>query len=281
MQDSTYFAGYDNWVEQNAAHYVYRKTVHDLGHGQIEILIQRVDVRPDERGLKPYSALSQADKDAQNQERAARRAKATIRRRVKAMGLNSLLTLTYRENVQDEAVIKTHLEEFVRRLRRVIPGFCYVVGYERQQRGAYHAHMAVHAIQSHFMQGGVRVKSFDLIRAVWRSVVGSLGGNIDLQKKRRNSRKTVAQLAAYISKYMTKAFAEGEKYSKRWAASRFSMPEAETAYYRNVNIKNLIADAVAQFAPSGTQIRCTFVDDGRGFFFTVEPASPPISGGVM
>lgn len=266
--------GYDAWVERTAQHYFHTCTVHDLGNGQKEVLIRRCDVRHDERGLRPYYSLSQAEKDEQNQQRAARRAKSQIRRRVKAMGLNALLTLTYKENQQCEETMKRHLEEFVRRLRRVIPGFCYVVGYERQKRGAFHAHMAVHHIQSHFMQSGVRVKSFDLIRAVWRSVVGSLGGNIDLQKKRRNSRKTVAQLAAYISKYMTKAFSEGEKYSKRWSASRFSMPESETAYYKNANIKQLIAEAVALHAPEGTQIRCTFLDERRGFFFTVEPAAP-------
>ena len=271
MRDCTYIAGFDQWTVETAHRYAYRRTVHDLGNGQKEVLIQRLDVVPDMRGLKPYSALSQAEKDEKNKDRAARRAKSTIRRRVKAMGMNSLLTLTYKENMQDEATIKEHLEEFVRRMRKLIPGFAYVAGYERQKRGAWHAHLAVHQVQSHFMQAGVRVKSFNVIRAVWRSVTGELGGNIDLQKKRRNSRKTVAQLAAYISKYMTKAFTEGEKYSKRWTASRFSMPAPETTYYRNVNIKDLIGDAVAMLAPAGTSVRCTFVDDNRGFFFTVEP----------
>lgn len=268
---------YDRWVRATRDSYTYIQTVHDLGHGQKEVLIQRIMRKPDLRGLVPYRQRSQEEKDALNIARAARRAKSNIRRRVKAMGCDSLLTLTYRENMQCEETCKKHLQEFVRRMRLLVPGFAYVAGYERQKRGAWHIHLAVHQIQSHFMQHGVRVKSFNVIRAVWRTVVGDLGGNIDLQKKRKNSKKTVAQLASYISKYLTKAFAEGEKYSQRWTASRFGMPEPLTkVYYHNCNMAELIASAVAEYAPPGTQIRCTFVDDGRGFFFTVEPTAPPI-----
>ena len=37
------------------------------------------------------------------------------------------------------------------------------------------------------------------------------------------------------------------------------------------DIKELIAQAIEKYAPAGTQVRCCFVDDNRGFFFTVEP----------
>lgn len=274
MEQYTRINEYSEWVEATKQRFAYCQTLHDLGHGHKEVLIRRLQVRKDMRGILPYSQRPQSEKDELNIARAARRAKSNIRRRVKAMQCNSLLTLTYRENMQDEELCKMHLKEFVRRMRKLIPDFVYVAGYEKQSRGAWHVHMAVQQVQSHFMQQGVRVKSFNVIRAVWRSVVGELGGNIDLQRKKKNSKKTIAQLASYISKYMTKAFAEGEKYSQRWTASRFKMPKPQTKYWlHNCNMADLIQEAVAEFAPQGTQIRCTFIDDNRGFFFTVEPTS--------
>ena len=252
--------------------YVYTERVHELGNGHVEVFIARADRFSESSEFRSYSARPQSEIDAANAERAARRAKSEVRRRCKAMGVDSLLTLTYRENQQDEALMKTHLQEFVRRLRRTIPDFIYVAAFERQKRGAWHVHLAVRRVSSHFMQKGVRVKSFDVIRAVWRSVAGALGGNIDMQKKRRNSKKTAAQLASYISKYMTKAYAEGEKHSQRYTCSRFKMPKPFYRFNRRENIKEIIARAVEKYAPAGTVIRSCFLDDCKGFFFTVEPA---------
>ena len=40
--------------------------------------------------------------------------------------------------------------------------------------------MAVQRVQSHYLHRGVLVKSYDLLRAVWRAVVGE--GNVDISK---------------------------------------------------------------------------------------------------
>ena len=45
--------------------------------------------------------------------------------------------------------------------------------------------MAVQRVQSHYLHRGVLVKSYDLLRAVWRAVVGE--GNVDISKARRHS----------------------------------------------------------------------------------------------
>lgn len=267
----------DHWqaIEE---HYDHRVRVHDLGGGQKEILVSRADRW---HRTSPFAGLRslrpQEEIDADNADRAARRAKSEVRRRCKLMGLDTMLTLTYRANQQDEALCKRHMELFVKRLRKVVPGFWYLAAFERQARGAWHVHMAVHRIQSHFQQGGVRVKSFDLVRAIWRSVVGELGGNVDIANRRKSARKTVAQLAAYLSKYMTKAYAEGEAHSKRWTASRMKVPEADRLTIRGLNLKQIIADLIAEHAPEGTQIRCHLIDDAKGIFITIEPlsAAPP------
>ena len=57
---------------------------------------------------------------------AARRAKKRVRRLCKAMGANTLLTLTYRANEKDMVRCKADLKEFNRRMLRLIPGFRFV-----------------------------------------------------------------------------------------------------------------------------------------------------------
>lgn len=268
---------WDDWWRAVAHHYQHRMRVHDLGHDHKEVLITRSDRWAHTPEHLPQRK-SEEERKAENAERAARRAKSEVRRRCKAMGLDCLLTLTHRENQCDEAICKEHLKEFVRRLRRLIPDFVYVAAFERQQRGAWHVHLAVRRVQSHFLRGGVRVKSFNAVRAVWRSVVGALGGNIDMQRRKRSSAKTGAQLAAYLSKYMTKNYEEGREYQKRYTCSRFKMPEPSVRSFYGDSLKELIQRAVDEYAPAGTQIRCYLVDSGKGFFMTVEPAMNRIRG---
>jgi hypothetical protein len=150
---------------------------------------------------------------------AANRAKKNVRQLCKAQGLDTLLTLTYKANQLDLDVTKRHLKEFVRRIKRVLPGFTAIGAFERQKRGAWHVHLACHRIPKIIMGKtglSLNVKSYDVIRAVWRSVVGDLGGNIDVSRAKALSSRSQAQIAAYISKYITKAFQEGEKWSNRW-----------------------------------------------------------------
>ena len=107
-----------------------------------------------------------------------------------------------------------------RRMRRLLPGFVYVAAFERQKRGAWHVHMAIHRLPTALPYAGVKVKSFNVVRAVWRAVVGDLGGNIDQQRRKRWSQQSSGKLAAYLSKYMLKAFAEGEDWSNRYSGSQ-------------------------------------------------------------
>lgn len=87
-----------------------------------------------------------------------------------------MLPLTYRENMTDLALLKKHVKEFNRRMTRLIPGWFYLAAYERQQRGAWYVHMAVHRLQPTMQHAlGVKVKSYSVVQAVWREVVGELG----------------------------------------------------------------------------------------------------------
>ncbi|MBS0172535.1 MAG: hypothetical protein JSR64_00685 [Nitrospira sp.] len=154
------------------------------------------------------SAAEQAQKDADNKERSVRRARTKVRRLIKSKDLNTMLTLTYRENMVDRARMQRDFDVFMKRVRRIFPGFQYVCVFERQKRGAWHAHIAVRRLLSHYVVKGVMVKSYDLLRTVWRAVVGE--GNVDVSKAVRRRRCSVAKLASYLSKYISKGFDECE-----------------------------------------------------------------------
>jgi hypothetical protein len=209
----------------------------DLGNGHREYRVaplktwEHIGVLSD-RAYEDRLACMEATKEERKQanlERAAKRARTRVRHLCKVRGYDTLLTTTYRENVTDRAIFKAHLQEFHRRMSKLIPGWSYVAAFERQKRGAWHAHMAVHRLPRELSaKGGVKVKSFQVIRAVWRAVTGEYGGNIDVQARKRNSGRAPSKIAAYLSKYMVKAFEEGEAWSNRFSASKgLSVPKPE------------------------------------------------------
>lgn len=202
--------------------------VHDLGNGHLEFSGVRntdweeLDWSP--LAIEGYLEAVIRDKEERAEELhqkclniAASRAKRRVRRLCKAMGTDTLVTLTYRANVTDLALCKANLKEFVRRVRRVLPGFSAVCGFEQQERGAWHVHMATIRVPSVLAWGSAaRVKSFNVLRAIWRSVTKENGGTVNVAKSKYGKRRSSAEIAAYIAKYISKAFQEGEAGSNRW-----------------------------------------------------------------
>jgi len=262
--------------------------MHDLGHGHREASISRaIDWEHTGTMTEDAYAMYQenldrlhsdpdwiAEREQTHRERAARRAKTKVRRLCKAMGVDALLTLTYRENQQDLEVTKKHMKEFVRRVRRLVPGFAYVAAFERQKRGAWHVHMGIHALPFNLPWEGVKVKSYSVIRAVWRSVVGDLGGNIDQARKKRYSRKTPAKMASYISKYILKAFEDGEEHSNRYSASACTLPPAVRMRFQSATMAELIALVYSEMGDAGTLTSPWLSSFGDRFFLVAEPAPP-------
>lgn len=161
-----------------------------------------------------------------NIDRAARRARSSARIRCKASGFDSLFTFTYRECVTDRELLAQHWKETVRRIRRLIPDFAYLAVVEVQKRGALHLHVATHRLPASLTWRGVKVKSWNVLRAIWRSVVGSLGGNFDESKRRARSRASSLRIARYITKYVAKDFADGDLNRKRyWAGGDWPAPQ--------------------------------------------------------
>jgi hypothetical protein len=262
-------------------------TVHDLGNGQKEASIQRATDWEHVGPLDPDSIAAQVlrgeredpeaeDKRRANAVRAARRAKSRVRRLCKAFGLDSMLTLTYRENQEDLVLAKKHVKEFVRRLKRLLPGFRYVGCYEQQERGAWHAHIALRAIPARLEVGGARLKSYDALRSIWRGVVGLDNGNIDIsdgQKKGRKKakRRSPARLAAYMSKYMLKGFEDGDLHSNRYSASEGGLPQGVRLEFCRTSLAELLPQVFAKVATAGTELFTWLSRWGDVFYIAAEP----------
>ena len=166
---------------------------YDFGGGLFEIGWSFVTARVIAKAVRGESESRELHED-----RAVRRARSRLRRLVLAANADHLLTLTYRENVTDFADATNDLGRFVRQVRKHLPGWVYIGVPERQQRGAWHWHLAV-----------VGRQDVVLLRSLWVAVVGS--GNIDVQPPKHCRADQRLALVKYLGKYLAKGFEEGSR----------------------------------------------------------------------
>lgn len=260
--------------------------IRELGHGHREITVNRLVhwqhvATMDDNAYAVYleacANLSDdelAERKAANLAKSARRATTKLRRTCKAMGVDSLLTLTYRANQTDLALCKRHMKEFVRRMRTLIPGFAYAAAFEPQGRGAWHVHMAIHSLPFTLpWAGAAKVKSYSVVRAVWRRVVGELGGNIDQSRRKRNSRMSPSRMAAYISKYILKAFEDGQEHSNRYSTSLVDMPDAVRVRVKGETLQSLLGLVYVGLG-GGSLPSLSLSPFGDRFFVATDPPPP-------
>ncbi len=261
--------------------------VHDLGHGHVEASVLPCFSWHEVDDLSPLAAADYAeclrnpspctrqellDRAAQNRARSTRRARTSVRRLAKFKGLQTLLTLTYRENVLDRDRVVHDLDVFLKRVKRAIPGFEYVCVLERQKRGAWHAHLAVKRILSHYVSRGGLVKSYDLLRSMWRGVVGSDNGNIDVSRNRRVQRSS-AKLAAYLSKYIGKTFDQAARYVNTYSCSGRALPAAIVHRVLTAEQSRAIAALADLLMPEvmgGCELFQAYLDGG-GYYLCLSP----------
>ena len=146
----------------------------------------------------PKAGRGESDQREAHQDRAVRRARSRLRQLILSAKADHLLTLTYRENLTDYKQACRDLSGFIRHVRTYLPDFVFIAVPERQKRGAWHWHLAV-----------VGRQDVDMLRRVWRSVVGE--GNIDVQPPKRTKTNRRLAIVAYLSKYLAKGFAEGDR----------------------------------------------------------------------
>ncbi|WP_147476925.1 rolling circle replication-associated protein [Vandammella animalimorsus] len=217
-----------------------------------------------------------AERAQRHAERAARRARQRVRLLCKSMGADTLITLTYRDNVTDLDLCKRHLKEFVRRVKRVLPGFRAVCAFEQQKRGAWHVHMATERLVPVAAYQGAFMRSYDLLRAIWRSVTKAAGGNVDVQARKRHSRRSPARIAAYLSKYLGKAFTDGPSHSNRWTKfGDISEPESIQLGHM-LDLREAIC-LMYDLLPQGSRIVTSYLSRWQDVFFLVGEPPPAVT----
>lgn len=179
--------------------------------------------------------------------KSAARAKRNCRYKIKSAAFGSLLTCTYRENQTSFDKVRADWAAMLRKLKRVLPGFRAVYAFEPQERGAWHVHAAIDSLPKWINVNGHPVRSWELLRQLWRSVVGADNGNIDVDGHRKTRHgipgkfkqpESLARLAGYVSKYLTKDYENGIEGRNRWGSTQgldageaviFDMPDMPLA----------------------------------------------------
>lgn len=188
-----------------AAHRLDKRTYLDKEQGRYSVVFRDYGGGLGEIGWSfvpnrsPFKSAGngQSDQRELNEVRAVRRARSRLRQLILAANADHLLTLTYRENVTDFRQSCNDLTRFIRAVRTNLPGWVFIAVPEKQQRGAWHWHLAV-----------VGRQDVDLLRICWRGVIGE--GNIDVQKPKRGLNRRLS-IVNYLGKYLAKGFAEGHR----------------------------------------------------------------------
>ena len=282
--------GIEAYVDGNAEpHSYYRTKVTRLGHGHIAALACKVTVDPWKalwKRLFPEQALTargEGDRE-RNAEDAAKRAKTKVRQLCKAIGVNSLGTLTYRQDVRDRNQVLRHWKAFIRKVRAVLPSFAYVACIEAQGRGSLHVHFGMRKLPKWVLYmdpktlRSCRVKSWDFMRAIWlRTIkVDGMDGSFDESAKMgRGDHARVMKIASYVSKYVAKDFADDVNLNrKRYFASEVPTIRPEVrSYGEAASMADLIAGLYAEIPGELIDFQ-TFHQGNREFFWYSAHAAP-------
>ena len=212
------------------------------GHREVTIWreqpeLQRTLDRSIERDCKRAAPRGEGDREA-SVEASVRRSTQKVRLLCKSMCVNSLWTLTYRANVEDRELVLKHVDLFRRRVQKELGEWRYIAVIEKQARGAFHVHIATHALPRRLLKGGVLLKSWDVMRAIWRRITGELGGNFDEAKRgsrwseRKKPIRGAGNIARYIAGYVAKDMRESELNRKRYSRSEgIDIPDAYRALW--------------------------------------------------
>lgn len=207
-----------------------------FGNGCRRIVIRKVCPDPERaldrvigRELVAGRVDEPTDDDREEwRKRNARRARSTVVDKAIAAGMNALHTLTFRENLLDLDEALRCFDLYRRKCQKLLPGWRYVVCWQRQERGAWHFHLATYRLPRLFTERGVKVNSWDVMRRLWRQCAGEHGGNFDEARERRRNGarmplKTAARIARYIGRYIGRDIGDSlasEKGRKAFATSK-------------------------------------------------------------
>lgn len=245
----------------------YRAKVVHLPHGQTEVSItpaNKTNVINARMGFNPLldcprkrrTVEEQEERDKENRQRSAKRAKQRVRYLIKSITADYMLTFSYRENMTDHKRLESDWKEFVRLYRTRYPDWRYIAVPEEQERGSLHLHVAVQGKQDirwllrcwllAIGQPADDVRSW-LIDHV-KLGAKSLGAvNVEPPKKRWGGGGTkwkAEKLSGYLTKYLGKDFEVAEKFAKKyWHSRNIEQPVVERFWLRAKTYLEAIREA--------------------------------------
>lgn len=173
-----------------------------------------------------------------------KRAKTQIRRMVMHNNLNYMISGTTRECIGDREKFGPMVSEWERRVKHFIPGWETLIVLEKQKRGAYHFHAAVHGWQR-----------LMLMKKLWWDIVGGEGeGFIQVEPppggNEGNAQWKIVKLAQYLCKYIDKAVGADHEFDKKtyWHTQGVDNPPV-TSILVESGSEEFWANRLIQFIP--------------------------------
>lgn len=251
----------------------YRATLRHCGRGGVELSVHCVKPTFESKEPGPAREMTEAEReerDRLNLLRSVRRARQSLRLLVKTMGADRLLTLTWRENMQDVEQAQKAWQAFVRHVRLRYPNNKFLCVRELQERGAIHLHVALaghmdihwlraswykalgHKVKFDYdaLTGKKRVVAFVKDGKEWREshsdeTLGSI--NIRARNKRWGDETEVwnsTKIAGYLTKYLDKTFENSEDGKRRfWPSKNCERPVIKKFWLGATNVIEAIKEA--------------------------------------
>jgi hypothetical protein len=227
----------------------------------------------------PLTEEEIAERADRSLKKAAQRAQTKCRRLIKACDFREMLTGTYRENQTDLELFKRHLTAFIDAMQYVLPKWRYCLSFEKQERGAYHFHCATNKLPRFVRYKGKKIEGWTLPTAVWRGIVGEDNGLVFVGGKprwgttrRRNN--SIAKIAAYVSKYIMKDYADAPMGSKRYWSSRAPEWQKPTRLrLDNTSLRELV-EVCFELPPGHSIVSHRIGHWGDTYWLCTEPGEP-------
>lgn len=184
------------------------------------------------------------------------RAAVAVRRKALAMSADRMLTLTFRENVEDSEEAWDCFKYFSRLMRwRFTDRWVYIAVQERQARGAIHFHLAI--------KGFFPVST---VRDFWLRACGHRSGNIDIASSKHEMGKrswNPRRIAQYLAKYMTKVDIAAFNKRRYSTGGSIQLPEPVRGW---MSCGLSVVSVLRQIVESKSRLQVTTVRDGEAFW---------------
>lgn len=234
---------------------------------------------------KVRDSAQQEERDIENRERSAKRARQNVRLKAKSMFADHMLTFGYREAVVDRDTVARDWKEFVRLFRIRHPVWVYLAVLEKHdsdktsdaKQGSYHLHVAVTGRQD-----------IKWLLRCWLIAIGQpredvegwfssgvkLGeksmGSVNVQGPQRKHGGTAkkwkaGKLSGYLTKYIGKMFEECDKGAKKYWHSKIGLkPVIERFWLKATSYYEAIKEAHEMIYCKGAMDISIWADQAAG-----------------